>query len=173
LGGNGLRDDGLQSVVSSNFLSNASHLIKLDLRYNDITAKGMTTLCEALQTTSIELLYLEGNQIQDEGVQALADLLVQKTKIRELYLGANQISSNGAKALAQSLYQNKLVSKVYLEGNNIGLEGANAFSTVLEDLKGDTALKNLYVDNNNIGKDGSKRLANALNSSTVIDDPIF
>jgi hypothetical protein len=34
-------------------------------------------------------------------------------------------------------------------------------------------LKNLYVDNNDIGEKGSQRLATALNSATVIADPII
>jgi hypothetical protein len=57
-----------------------------------------------------------------------------------------------------------------LEGSNIGLQGANAFSTVLEELDGNTVLKNLFVDNNNIGKEGPKQLASALDSATTMGD---
>ncbi|KAG7366413.1 leucine rich repeat LRR-containing protein [Nitzschia inconspicua] len=178
LGGNGLGDEGI-AAIATEFLSRSQKLIKLDLRYNDIQAKGMTVLCHELSPTALKHLYLEGNQVGNQGAAALAKLLEEQSScdddmgLREVFLGANRIESEGANCLAQSLYKNKKLSKLYLEGNNIGLEGANAFSTVLEELKGNTSLKNLYVDNNTIGKEGSKRLANALNSDTAIGESII
>ncbi|KAL3913229.1 MAG: hypothetical protein SGILL_006572 [Bacillariaceae sp.] len=181
LGGNGLRDDGALAIAS-NFLKTARKLRKLDLRYNDIQVTGMEAICNALGSNSIvQYLYIEGNQIGNDGAAALANLLVQQgsnghnsnVPLQEVFLGANRIQAEGAKALAESLFKNKHLSKLYLEGNNIGLDGANAFSLVLEELRGDTALKNLFADNNNIGKEGSKRLAKALNSATAIVDSIL
>lgn len=176
LGGNGLGDEGA-TAIATEYLPHATSLRKLDLRYNEIQVAGMTALCNGL-LPNVQLLYLEGNQVGNDGAVALSELMKKQSSLpsprenglREVFLGANQIQSEGAKAIAATLYSNKVLSKLYLEGNNIGLEGADAFSIVLEELRGDTALKNLYVDNNNIGKEGSKRLAKALNSPTVIED---
>jgi len=175
LGGNGLGEEGSQAIASL-FLPMAKQLKKLDLRYNDINGRGMAALTRAIATAQcpVQCLYMEGNQIRDDGAQALAELLdnPRKSSIREVFLGANHIQAQGAQALAKTLYNNKAITKIYLEGNNIGLTGANSFSSVLEELEGDTGLTNLYVDNNNIGKEGSKRLAKALNSDTAIGDAI-
>jgi hypothetical protein len=184
VGGNGLGVAGAKAL--GRWSPSASQLIKLDVRYNDIGCEGMEALCEGLgqqqSCSKVQYLYAEGNQIGDQGAIALSQLLLLKTtdadgstvvsssSLREIFLGANQIQSQGAAALASSLHSNKTVSKIYLEGNQIGLQGANAFSTVLEELDGNTALKNLFVDNNNIGKEGSKRLASALNSATAMGD---
>jgi Ran GTPase-activating protein (RanGAP) involved in mRNA processing and transport len=178
VGGNGLGVDGAKALGS--WLPSASKLVSLDLRYKDIGGLGMEALCvlglkdnnNKNNNSNVQYLYLEGNQLGDQGAIALAELLKDETNgasaLREVFMGANQIQSKGAIEVALSLKYNKVVSKIYLEGNNIGLEGAEAFSTVLEELDGNTALKKLFVDNNNIGKEGSQRLAMALNSESAI-----
>lgn len=173
LGGNGLGVEGSMKLATS-WLASARKLLTLDLRYNDIKGVGMEAICQALASTQVQYLYVEGNQIGDSGAMAVAALLKDpKSPLEQLFMGANQILAPGAQALASTLYVNKKISKIYLEGNSIGLDGANYFSSALEDLKGDTGLKNLFVDNNNIGKEGSLRLAKALNSATVIEDAII
>jgi hypothetical protein len=178
LGGNGLQDEGANAIATQ-FLSSAKRLSKLDLRYNDIQASGMQAVCSALASGKVRHLYLEGNQIGNEGAAALAKLLVQQasnnsnTPLQEIFLGANKIQADGAKVMAEALYRNKFLSKLYLEGNQIGWQGANAFSTVLEALQGDTGLQHLFVDNNDIGKEGSKRLAKALNTGTAIEESLL
>jgi Ran GTPase-activating protein (RanGAP) involved in mRNA processing and transport len=168
VGGNGLRHEGGETIGT--WLPSATKLVKLDVRYNDMGGDGITSLCRGLKDHPTLLhLYAEGNQMDDAGALAIANLLQESSSsIRELFLGANQIQSQGAKDLAASLRSNNILSKLYLEGNNIGLVGADHFSEVLEELNGDTSLKNLFVDNNNIGKEGSERLAKALNSATAI-----
>jgi hypothetical protein len=173
VGGNGLRHEGGESIGM--WLPSATKLVKLDVRYNDMGGDGITSLCQGLKYHSTLLqLYAEGNQMDDVGALAIANLLQEPSSlsIRELFLGANQIQSQGAKDLAASLRSNKILTKLYLEGNNIGLVGADHFSEVLEELNGETSLKNLFADNNNIGKEGSERLAKALNSATVIGDSL-
>ena len=198
LGGNGLGVAGGKAIalwLSGLPTVGVTHLVKLDLRYNDLGDEGTKALCldglmkmTAKETVkdccSVRQLYMEGNGIGDSGMEALARLLNHQGKIskeagvkesygiREVYLGANKISHVGAQSLASTLHTNKMISRIYLEGNQIGLQGANAFSVVLEQLNGNTGLQQLFVDNNNIGKEGSKRLAQALNTGTAIGDMI-
>jgi hypothetical protein len=173
LGGNAFGDIGAEQV--STWLPKAKSLVKLDLRYNEINAAGITAISRSLVDTNVQYLYLEGNIIGDEGCAAMVDFLLKKkenSQIREMFLGANHIQSSGAASLASLLYVNKNISKIYLEGNNIGINGAAAFCKVLEELNGDTGLRNLYVDNNNIGKELSNKLATLLKSETTIQDPL-
>jgi len=175
LGGNGLGDAGA-TILAAWLVSEKApdSLAKIDLRYNDITGVGTAALCEALQTrtpNNVIYLHLEGNQVDDTGCQALANLLKSDNcRLEQLFLGANHIGADGAIELACALQSNNTLSKLYLEGNNIGLEGADAFSKALEEMNGSSALKNLFSDNNGIGKEGAKRLAKALNSATAIPD---
>ena len=205
LGGNGLGARGARAIAASGLFQGETQrkLIKLDLRYNDIGGSGMVAISNALMNKTIpsnnslddttkprneqnvnivQYLYLEGNNIGDDGCAALSELLLWQSqtkqgsessscvRIREVYLGANKIGPTGAECLASVLRVNKTISKMYLEGNAIGAQGATVFCQVLEELKGDTGLKHLYVDNNNIGKEISNRLARALRSDSVIQD---
>lgn len=176
LGANGYGDAGIQELAST-WLSTASQLEILDLRYNDISGSGCKALCDSIQqqqpATSLAKLYLEGNRIQDEGASELAKLLEENSSLQEIFLGANSIGGVGAGQLSNCLRKNKVLSKIYLEGNHIGPDGAEAFTNVLLECKGDTSLKHLFVDNNDIGKEGSKRLAKALNSATAIGDSLL
>jgi len=183
VGGNGLRDAGVERLAAE-FVAMAQNLRVLDLRYNDIGPVGCRALCTAFRekqqpsssntnsTTTMTKLYLEGNQIQDDGAKEIAHYL-ETSSLQELFVGANQIGPEGATALAESLRINTILTKLYLEGNNIGAVGADAFAQVLVECNGKTALKHLFCDNNNIGKEASKRLANALNSGTAIGESLL
>jgi hypothetical protein len=199
LGGNGLGDDGAALLASWMASSSSSTtlttlaLVKLDLRYNNITGQGMTALCQTgfPHCTKLAILHLEGNQIGDDGCAALASCMVLRRqrhhmddtttasttpptttscRLEQLYLGANRIGPVGATHLAAMLRcECSLLTKLYLEGNHIGGDGAAAFCQALEDTANNTSvLQNLYVDNNDIGKEGSQRLTKALNNATVI-----
>jgi Ran GTPase-activating protein (RanGAP) involved in mRNA processing and transport len=176
LSGNGLGDDGAKQIAAWLETTEPKHLIKLDLRYNDIGGTGMEALCcQGLLHTNVAYWHMEGNRIGDDGCAALSKgLLLPNFKLQELFLGANQIGPDGAIHLAAALRNNNnsLLSKLYLEGNHIGHTGATAIAEALESLDGTATLKNLFMDNNNIGKEGSERLAKALNSATAIPDTI-
>jgi Ran GTPase-activating protein (RanGAP) involved in mRNA processing and transport len=176
LSGNGLGDDGAKQIAAWLETTKPKHLIKLDLRYNDIGGVGMEALCcQGLQHTNVAYWHMEGNNIGDDGCAALSKgLLLPDFKLQELFLGANQIGPDGAIHLAAALKNNNnsLLSKLYLEGNHIGHTGATAMAEALESLDGTATLKNLFMDNNNIGKEGSERLAKALNSATAIPDTL-
>ena len=172
VGGNGLGDGGATLIGSCLSEHQPPHLLKVDLRYNDITGTGMSALCDGLKDcNSVIYLHMEGNQIGDAGCAALAKLLkTEQCRLEQVFLGANGIEAKGATALATAVETMPCLQKIYLEGNNIGLVGATAFAEALEQKNGEAKLKHLFVDNNNIGKDGSKRLARALNSASAIPD---
>jgi vesicle coat complex subunit len=98
-------------------------------------------------SSKLQYLYVEGNQIGDQGAIALSQLLLKTTKpILEIIM----VLFRGSAKYFWGPTKNKVKAPPELDGN--------------------TALKNLFVDNNNIGKEGSKRLASALNSATAMGD---
>jgi len=107
LGGNNLGNIGgilpLKHVLSSLF-----NLTTLDLRYNDIGPAGAAILGDILlqqqqnysndrfqncSSALWDVLYLEGNQLGDDGIIALGKGVGM---VRELYLGQNSVGSKGA-----------------------------------------------------------------------------
>uniref|UniRef100_A0A7S1D2U6 Uncharacterized protein n=1 Tax=Cyclophora tenuis TaxID=216820 RepID=A0A7S1D2U6_CYCTE len=152
----------------------------LDLRYNDICGvQGAQALSTYLSQSSLEILHLEGNELGDEGTEALCKSTTSMSSslsLRELYLGQNKIGPIGGRALARSLPTLlSRVKKLYLDGNDIGTVGAKAFIDVLEEAMTDNekVLEKLYVDNNGIAKDEAIRLGAALNSATMIGSSAF
>jgi Ran GTPase-activating protein (RanGAP) involved in mRNA processing and transport len=176
LGGNGLGSKGTALVAKWIVAQQPPKLIKLDLRYNDISGAGMAFLCDGLEQSKVSLKYLhmEGNAIGNDGSKALAKFLENEScTLTEVFLGANQIESSGAQYLALAIESNATLSKLYLEGNNIGSDGAAAFSEALEELKENKkTLHHLFVDNNGIGKEALQRLGRALNSTKLAPDGV-
>ena len=178
MGGNGIGGSGQDVLNLMETIPFFKEMCVLDLRYNDLTPDHISKVADFVicnPKCSIQVLYLEGNNIQCRGCQAIGDLLRHSTSLIELYLGANRIGVEGARALALGLNKNAILRKLYLEGNMIGAEGADSFRTVLEEQssKNCKVLQHLYVDNNGIGKVNSERLALALNSGTVISGSFF
>jgi hypothetical protein len=181
LGGNSLRHPGPVLQVLSDS-SCTKTITTLDLRYNDMGPEGIQEIANSLQSNGAtanrcywQVLYLEGNQVGDDGAIALADALSNQATtlssyLRELYLGQNDIGPVGATALAKCLAHTRL-RKLYLEGNRIGSEGAKAFIEALQamDPKAKT-LEKLYVDNNGIDKREAVLLGKSLNSATMMGD---
>jgi Ran GTPase-activating protein (RanGAP) involved in mRNA processing and transport len=173
LGGNGLRDSGVQAICSCIQSQSRCPIKRLDFRYNDIGISGAAAIADILvkNANNVTYLYLEGNQIGDDGAVALAAAIQDpKLPLQELFLGGNQIGPFGASNLAQALETNTSLQKLYLEGNCIGPEGAASFTSILKHMGTNTHLKHLYVDNNGIGKEETIKLARALNCDTVIGD---
>ena len=171
LGGNGIGDGGVLALEGALGTS----IRVLDLRYNDIGPEGCSVLSRIVGNHgNIKILHLEGNQISDDGAAALGQALSSPLcAVTELYLGDNGIGPTGASSLAGAMGSSSALVKLYLEGNQIGPKGAAVFSAALEglnDVVGERVFRNLYVDNNGIGKVDMKRLANAINSETTIEE---
>jgi len=52
-----------------------------------------------------------------------------------IYLETNNIGEEGAKAIAYELQENKSIIEIHLDNNNIGNEGAKAFSVFIYENK--------------------------------------
>ncbi|KAK3281841.1 hypothetical protein CYMTET_10391 [Cymbomonas tetramitiformis] len=127
--------------------------------------------------TSLNTLDLEGNNIGNEGAEALAAALspneegVFNTFLNTLNLGRNNIGNEGAEALAAALSPNEegvfntSLNTLDLESNGIGPEGVQALADALTpNAEGvfNTSLNALGLGANWIGLEGVQALADAL-----------
>jgi hypothetical protein len=156
--------------------SNNSSLKSLRLE-NGCTDSDIKALRVALQNNNyLTALYLEFNQIGDEG----AEVLASTTKLLTLHLTGNNIGNVGAKFLAN----NSNLTDLDVCKNKIGDEGVSAFAmnaslTSLEVsenefgkqgvqvLAQNTTLKTLSLIHNQIDDEGAKALANNFNITTL------
>ncbi|MBW8308182.1 MAG: hypothetical protein K0M45_00830, partial [Candidatus Paracaedibacteraceae bacterium] len=108
---------------------------------------------------------LNGNQLGDEGAQAVASALQHNTALKKLNLRFNQIHEAGAQALATALQHNNILTKLNLSWNQISEAGAQALATALKE---NTTLTLLNLWANQMGEAGAQALATALKENTTL-----
>lgn len=81
--------------------------------------------CSLVQANStLEELHLDTNQIDDDGVEALAAVLAANTSLKKLNLSANRIGDAGVAALAEMLKVNSTLEELDLASNEVEYDGA-------------------------------------------------
>ena len=162
----------IDSKILKRLRENDPTLLKLDLStiiFGKLKDPDILLLCDALKNnTQLFDLNLEGNNITDIGIQALAQI---KT-LTHLNLSSNEIGKPGMEALAQNqtlknliikynpigdsgaeiLAQNQALTYLNLEGSKIGDSGAGALGK-------NQTLVHLHLDRNKIGDIGAQALA--------------
>ena len=124
-------------ICLSKSFEKISTLRWLDLRWNRIGSKGIGPLTLSLlkdnKDNALQILYLDGNRIGDEGATCLAEALQSNLcNLKKLKLQKNNISDKGAKILAEALRENTSLETIDLKYNNIGHEGASCLMEALE-----------------------------------------
>jgi len=143
--GTEIGDKGLISLSKS--FEKISTLRSLDLRWNGIGRKGIGPLALSLlkdnKDNALQILYLDGNRIGDEGAACLAEVLQSNLcNLKQLKLQKSNISDKGAEILAESLRENTSLETIDLKYNNIGHKGA---SCLMEALEKSSTLKKLRL----------------------------
>lgn len=110
---------GLERLFTSPSSSKLRQLILDTVGFYDVS---LAELLNASSLTSVELLDLRGNMIEDDDIEAL-DRLSKLPRLAVLSLAHNDIGSRGAAALARSPWVTRL-NRLNLSGNHIGDEGA-------------------------------------------------
>ena len=157
--------DDTAAEALSDCLRRSKSLFDVDLSRNRLTGRGAKVLAKALQEagrrSEVRRLNLEGNHIDDDGIQAIC-LATPRTKISVLRLGKNRIGLAGIHSVAHMLRQESafcpLVS-LCLRSNKLGNEGAMVLADALED---NTTLQFLYLSRTEMNNAGAERLALAL-----------
>ncbi|CAF3698901.1 unnamed protein product [Rotaria sp. Silwood1] len=115
--------------------------------------------------TTLTTLNLQGNRIDAQGAQYLANILQNNTTLTTLILSDNNIGGEGVQHLANVLESNRTLTKLELECAEIGNIGAQYLAEVL---KKNTTLNMLKLAQNVIEAEGAGYLANALHINTTL-----
>ncbi|XP_068748847.1 NLR family CARD domain-containing protein 3-like isoform X2 [Montipora capricornis] len=162
--------DGLNrelAAVCIETMKTNSTVTSLDLSAGNIDDASFAALAELLrrENSTLERLYLFGNEIGDVGADALAKGLKKNSTLTELDLPYNAIGEVGANALAKGLKENSTLTELNLSNNAIGDVGADALA---EGLKGNSTLTLLVLSDNAIGDVGADALAKGLKGNSTL-----
>lgn len=120
-------------------------LEELDIGFNqmNINYDNLINFSDALKNNnSLITLKLEGNNIQDSGLNILIEALNVNISLKNLDLSNNIITDVGAKSIASILKNNNSLRSINLTNNNIGSSG---IQDLIECLDKNTTLSILNV----------------------------
>ncbi|RXH79658.1 hypothetical protein DVH24_040805 [Malus domestica] len=154
------------------YIKKTKNLLWLNLYMNDIGdeggnnihAKGVTAIAEALKDNSvITFLELGYNPMGPDGVKALSEVLKFNGNIETLKLGWCQIGAKGAEFIADMLKYNTTIRVLDLRANGLRNEGASCLARSLKVVN--EALTSLDLGFNEIRDDGAFAIAQALKAN--------
>ena len=137
----------------------------LYLRGNKIVADGLEALAESVKTSNLKELDLESNNISHRGMIALNEGIKKSSSIRTLRISMNLLGSVGTATLGEGLEFCCHLRLLELGGNNIGPSG---IKYLVKGLKSCTNLLVLDLTDNGILSVGATALADILNSFTKL-----
>ena len=114
--------------------------------YNTKITKAVILLLshKITNNTSLEALWISSDSINDDGVIALTQSLINNKTITHLYLNNNpDITSTSAQSLAELLLYNHTLSDLSLFDTNIDTDGV---LVLMESLRTNNTLRRLYLD---------------------------
>ena len=117
----------------------------INIEHTKVTEDVILLLSRNLtSSTSLETLWIIDNSINDDGVIALSQSLVNNKAITNLSLKNNPgIMSNSAQSLAELLLYNHTLTDLYLQHTNIDTDGV---LVLMESLRTNNTLWTLYLD---------------------------
>ncbi|CAF3962559.1 unnamed protein product, partial [Adineta steineri] len=118
-------------------------------------------ITKLLNEKKIVELHLPGNEINEKGIQLLADALVNNKTLTILDLRGNPVGA-GIETLANSLQTNTTLTTLYLDDTGIDDDGA---TNLAEMLRHNETLQRLSLGRNKITATGVQNLADALHGS--------
>ncbi|CAF1241014.1 unnamed protein product [Rotaria sordida] len=132
----------------ANALNNNTTLTMLNLYSNQINEEGAQNLAQALQNNTVK----QCNQIGVKGAQYMAQVIQNNTTLTTLNLAFNKIQDEGS------------LTKLNLGLNDMTAQGAQH---LFQALKNNTTLTTLDLTGNNILTEGAQYLAQALQNNKV------
>ena len=107
---------------------------------------------------TLQLLYISGNPIGDEGIAAIATN-IKNSMISKLYVGWCEITVTGAIALAKCLVKNSTIKLLSVMGNDITVNGAIA---ILEAAVSNNVCEVVMIDDGYKSDDKVKKMMSIL-----------
>jgi hypothetical protein len=150
-------DDGMAEV--SRFVRDNTFVKYLDLRGNNIGAKGAVTLANGLKLNrSLRSLNLKWNQIgrDNTGVQALCEMLRTNVTISHVDFRNNRVNNVGATYIGEMLRENTTITHLDVSWNDLGVDGGLA---LLEGLKHNSTLVDCQLSGSKVGEEALHEVA--------------
>jgi Ran GTPase-activating protein (RanGAP) involved in mRNA processing and transport len=112
---NELKEYGALTLVR--LLTETSHVMGINLAYNDIGTNGCIKIAKALQeyNKSLTSLDLSGNTVGDEGGMAIAEMLTINRALRVLKLNSMELGTQSIMSFATVLNYNKALQVLEIE----------------------------------------------------------
>ena len=120
---------GIPAVALANGLAGNTKLKELNLSDNNLNAKGISRILDALKTSSLIKLNISHNNISDEAADDIAMFLSKNLQLEELDLSHNDLLSTGIAKICK-VNLSKLVTFV-IRHNKVTDEAAINISSVL------------------------------------------
>ena len=146
-------------------LKNNTHVKTLWLAGNNMGDEGSEAIAELLRCNKvIRQIILSVNGIGPTGALSLASVLEddEEAVLEVLCMGGNNLGDKGAMFLAEMLRTNTSLKELWLRDNNLTSKSANALA---QNLKNNGALQELWLGGNELGDEGATALAGALQGS--------
>lgn len=126
--------------------------IKHFLYGNNITGKpGCYAIRDLLlndkSLSKIETWYLAGNDIDSDGIELLAEALIDDHNVKDLWLKRNPLKAEGAKSIKKILMCNTTIETLDLDNTGLMDDG---FEEVVKGLGENESLRTLYANANGI-----------------------
>ena len=125
----GIDNEGMVTLASG--LATFQSLKLLNLSNNAIGDEGLQALAAGLSINkNLETLHLSNNRtISPIGLRHLSDVIPTALNLRELYLAGDSINNEGLQALAVGLSKHQTLERLDLSRNEIGSDGLRALAT--------------------------------------------
>jgi Ran GTPase-activating protein (RanGAP) involved in mRNA processing and transport len=162
----GISDADYECIAS--YIHSTTSLERLYIGGNDISVESIDSLCKALSAnSSMRRLDMIGCHLTTSHCVCLGQLLRHPIhcKIEELDLRVCRMTSDGVGEVVDGLSDNHTLRVLNLSGNHIGSEGAVAVATML---KSNSSLERLYLDSCSIGSSGGVELGAALERNKTL-----
>jgi len=157
--GNGAFDEMLKHNNNITRLKHNNTVTSVYIGGNNIDDNGAFAFAEMLKhNNNITAIDFWLNQIGNNGMIALAEMLKQNTKIVKLGLCENLIGKDGLDALVSAMKVNKTLTDLNLGGNKIKDDGCASLAMIISF----NQLKHLDISTNTIGNNGMKEIVRAL-----------
>jgi len=134
-----LRDDALKAEGFMNMMeiwkgTNFACLVSLDLSGNDLDSEcitAFTTWVESGALINLQHLWLDDNELGNEGAQTLAKAVSMLKDLVSLSCCTCEVMGNGANALAKAVAKRTHFQKLELNGNQISSDNVEKVSGLL------------------------------------------
>lgn len=162
--------------VLAKYLSEPSAEIQtLNLKMNGIDARGARILAHGIaQNESLQVLQLDCNAIQQDGVNAILDAIISnpKSALVELSICANLIGAQCVRVIGQKLHRTQLKT-LRLNHNDLGDDGVELLLPALRkndgiNTVGSSCLEELHLCSNNLTNKSVLALSHTLQSNVYL-----